>query len=124
MINNRLLVSVQAERSERDGGDGLVRKRRTAGRVDQKGKHSRRRDSETQNGRQVLRTVQQQRSGSRSAKSSDPGTGVDVQDRKRQVYLSAVQSKYTGEILIFVTLRPKRSAYYPISEYQDRTFFT
>jgi len=69
------LFGVQAERSERDGGDGLVRKRRAAGRVDQKGKHTRRRDSETQNGRrQVLRTVQQQRSGRRSAKSSDPGT--------------------------------------------------
>jgi len=77
-----VLFGVQAERSERDGGDGLVRKRRAAGRVDQKGKHTRRGDSETQNGRgQVLRAVQQQRSGRRSAKSSDPGTGVGVQDR-------------------------------------------
>jgi len=81
-----------------------VRKRRAAGRVDQKGKHTRRRDCETQNGRrQVLRTVQQQRSGRRSTKSSNPGTRVGVQDRKRQVYLSIVQSEcitITEEILI------------------------
>lgn len=53
------LFGVQAKRSERYGGDGLVWKRRAAGRVDQEGKPTRRRDSETQNGRrQVLRTVQ------------------------------------------------------------------
>lgn len=87
--------SLQTERSEHYGGDGFVRKRRAAGRVDQKGKHTRRRDGETQNGRrQVLHTVQQQRSDRRSAKSPNSGTGVGVQDRQRQVYLSIVQSKY------------------------------
>jgi len=111
--NNIAIVGgVQAKRSERDGGDGLVRKRWAAGRIDQKGKHTGRRDGETQNGRwQVLHTIQQQRSGRRSAKSPDPGTWVRVQVRHRQVYLSVVQSKYTynfstDSMLLFVALNP------------------
>lgn len=94
---------VQAKRSERDGYDGLVRERRAAGRVDQERKHARGRDhgGQTQNGRgQVLRRpVQQQRSSRRSVKSPNPGTGTDVQDGRRQVHVSVVQSKCAVPVL-------------------------